>query len=120
VARAKPRSRLGARSRLARRARTVAIWLGVVAAIGGIFYGLANTSTIAYGERQLTAIDFSSLTSDQKHSALVEANGARCTCGCGMTLAQCVATDMTCPVRTDNITKIRGMVQKALNSGGGS
>ena len=37
-------SRFGARNRLARRARSVAIWLGVVAAIGGIFYGLANTS----------------------------------------------------------------------------
>ena len=113
MARAKPRSRLGARSRLARRARTVAIWLGVVAAIGGIFYGLANTSTIAYGERQLTAIDFSSLTSDQKHSALVEANGARCTCGCGMQLAQCVATDSTCPIRTDNIERIKTMVREA-------
>jgi hypothetical protein len=94
--------------------------VGVLAAIGGIFYGLANTSNIAFGERQLTAIDFTSLTDEQKRSALVEANAARCTCGCGMTLAQCVATDMTCPVRMDNITKIRGMVQKALNSGGGS
>ena len=81
---------------------------------------LANTSGIAYGERQLTAIDFSSLNADQKRAALVEANADRCTCGCGMTLAQCVATDMTCPVRQDNITKIRGMVQRALASGGGS
>ena len=30
--------------------------------------------------------------------------------GCGMTLAQCVATDMTCPIRTDNLGRIRGMV----------
>ena len=105
---------------MARRLKAAAIWLGVLAVIGGIFYGLANTSGIAYGERQLVAIDFSSLNSDQKRSALVEANADRCTCGCGMTLAQCVATDMTCPVRDSNITKIRGMVQKALNAGGGS
>ena len=94
--------------------------VGVLAVVGGIFYGLANTSGIAYGERQLTAIDFTSLNNDQKRAALVEANADRCTCGCGMTLAQCVATDMTCPVRESNITKIRGMVQRALSSGGSS
>jgi hypothetical protein len=103
-----------------RRIRTVAIWLGVLGAVGGIFYALSNTSGIAFGERQLPAIDFTSLSDEQKRDALVEANAGRCGCGCRMTLAQCVATDMTCPIRTDNITKIRGMVQKALNSGGGS
>ena len=105
---------------MARRARSVAIWAGVIAVIGAILYGLANTSNIAYGERELVAIDFTSLNGDQKHAALVEANSGRCGCGCGMTLAQCVATDMTCPIRTDNITKIRAIVQKALSSGGGS
>ena len=105
---------------MARRDRTAAIWVGVLAVVGGIFYGLAKTSGIAYGERQLTAIDFTSLNNDQKRAALVEANADRCTCGCGMTLAQCVATDMTCPVRESNITKIRGMVQRALSSGGSS
>ena len=105
---------------MARRVRTAAIWVGVLAVVGGLFYGLANTSGIAYGERQLTAIDFTSLNNDQKRAALVEANADRCTCGCGMTLAQCVATDMTCPVRESNITKIRGMVQRALSSGGSS
>ena len=120
MAKPKSRPRHVARSRTVRRIRTAAIWVGVLAAIAGILYGLANTSGIAYGERQLTAIDFTSLNSDQKRAALVEANADRCTCGCGMTLAQCVATDMTCPVREANITKIRGMVQKALSSGGGS
>ena len=119
---AKPKSkpRHGTRSRLARRVKSAAIWIGVLGAVGGIFYGLANTSSIAYGERQLTAIDFTSLNDDQKRTALVEANADRCTCSCGMTLAQCVSTDMTCPVRESNITKIRGMVQRALSSGGGS
>src|SRR5688572_24951437 len=110
--RAKPNTKYVARGRTMRRVKTAAIWIAVVAAIGGILYGLATTSSIAYNERHLTAIDFTSLSDDQKHAALVEANTGRCGCGCGMTLAQCVATDMTCPIRTDNITKIRAMVQK--------
>jgi hypothetical protein len=120
LARPKVNRRHGTRSRIARRAKSAAIWIGVLAAIGGIFYLLANTSRVAYGERQLAVIDFTSLNDRQKDAALTEANAERCTCGCGMTLAQCVATDMTCPVRESNITRIRGMVQKALNSGGGS
>ena len=120
MVKAKSKPKHVARSRMVRRLRTAAIWVAVLAVIGGIFYSLANTSRIAYSERHLTAIDFTSLNTDQKHAALVEANTGRCGCGCGMTLAQCVATDMTCPIRTDNITKIRAMVQKALHSGGGS
>ena len=119
---AKPRARPrhGARNRLLRRAKTFAITAGVLAALGGLIYGLASSPSIAYNERDLTDIDFTSLNPDQKRAALIDANADRCTCGCGMALAQCVATDMTCPIRTGNIAKIRGMVQKALNSGGGS
>ncbi len=116
----KGRPRHGARNRLVRRLKSLAITLGVLAAIGGIIYGLARSPSIAFTERDLTDIDFTSLNAEQKRAALVEANADRCTCGCGMALAQCVATDMTCPVRSGNITRIRGMVQKALNSGGGS
>ena len=114
---AKPKH--GARSRQLRRVKSFAIIVGVLAAIGGILYGLARSPNIAYTERHLSDVDFTSLTAEQKRAALVEANTGRCTCGCGMGLAQCVATDTTCPLRTGNITKIRGMVQKALNSGGG-
>lgn len=114
------RTRRGARNRMLRRARSLAITLGVLAAIGAIIYGLARSPNIAYNERDLTDVDFTSLNAEQKRAALIEANADRCTCGCGMALAQCVATDMSCPVRTGNIAKIRGMVQKALNSGGGS
>jgi hypothetical protein len=116
----KVKPRHGARQRLIRRLKRTAIALGVLAAIGGIVYGLSRSAAIAYNERDLTSIDFTSLNAEQKRAALLEANADRCTCGCGMALAQCVATDMTCPIRTGNITKIRGMVQKALNSGGGS
>jgi hypothetical protein len=116
----KTRPRQGPRNRLLRRLKTLAIIVGVLAVIGAIIYGLASSPGIAYNERDLTDVDFTSLNAEQKRAALVEANADRCTCGCGMALAQCVATDMTCPIRSGNITKIRGMVQKALNSGGGS
>ena len=120
MVKAKSRPKHTPRNQMMRRLKSAAIWVGALGVIGGILYGLANTSNIAYNDRDLPAIDFSSLNDDQKHSALVEANTGRCGCGCGMTLAQCVATDMTCPIRTDNITKIRAMVQRALSSGGGS
>jgi hypothetical protein len=115
----KTKPRHGARNRLLRRAKSAAIALGVLAVVGGLIYALSRP-TIAFNERDLPDIDFTSLSGEQKRATLIEANTDRCTCGCGMGLAQCVATDMTCPVRTGNITKIRGMVQKALNSGGGS
>jgi hypothetical protein len=119
MAKPKGRPKHGARNRLLQRIKSLAITLGVLAAIGGIIYGLARSPSIRYTERDLTDIDFTLLNAEQKRAALVEANAGRCTCGCGMALAQCVATDMTCPVRTGNIAKIRGMVQKALNAGGG-
>ena len=120
MAKPKPKARHGARNRVLRRAKSVAITLGVLAVIGGIIYALARSPNIAYTERDMPEVDFGLLNAEQKRAALVEANADRCTCGCGMKLAQCVATDMTCPVRSSNITKIRGMVQKALNAGGGS
>ena len=116
----KTKPRHSVRPRMLRRIKSAAITICVLAAVGGVIYGLARSAGIAYNERDLPAIDFTALTPDQKRAALVEANADRCTCGCGMALAQCVATDMTCPIRTGNITKIRGIVQKALNSGGGS
>lgn len=120
VAKPKVKTRHAARNRLIRRAKNFAILLGVLAVLAGILYALASSPSLTYTERHLPDIDFTSLNAEQKRAALVEANADRCTCGCGMALAQCVATDMTCPVRTGNITRIRGMVQKALNSGGGS
>ena len=117
---AKPNAKRHARSKAMRRLKSAAIWVLVVGGIGGLLYGLASTSGVPYGERQLVAIDFSSLNEEQKHEVLVEANAGRCDCGCGMRLAQCVATDMTCPIRQGNITRIRAMVQKVLKSGGGS
>ena len=113
----KLKARHGARKRLLRRLKTVAITLGVLAVIGGIIYGLAQSPSIAYNERDMPDVDFTALNTDQKRAALIEANGARCTCGCGMTVAQCVSTDSTCPLRDTNITRIKGMVADARSAG---
>ncbi len=69
-----------------------------------------------YTDRDLREVDFSALTGEQKQEVLDHANEARCTCGCGLSLAQCVATDSTCPLRNSNIERIRSLVQQ--ESGG--
>jgi hypothetical protein len=81
--------------------------------VGLLVYGVSQMSGIAYGESAIGVVSFSSLNSTQKRSALQAANRARCTCGCGMTLAECVATDSTCPVREGNIERIRTLVREA-------
>ncbi len=65
-----------------------------------------------FTDRDLREVDFSGLTEEQKQEVLDHANEGRCTCGCGMGLAQCVATDSTCPFRNANIERIRALVQE--------
>jgi len=89
-------------------------WGVLVAIVALIGYGVSQMDGIAYGERELSVVNFSDLTPAGKKTALKAANQARCTCGCGMTLAQCVSTDMSCPVREGNIDRIRGMVRSAM------
>ena len=84
--------------------------------LGLAIYGLSQMSGIAYTERDIKVVNFSSLDSKQKRTALEAANQARCSCGCGMTLAQCVATDSTCPLRDSNIVRIEAMVNQARES----
>ena len=91
-------------------------WIVAAAVLGGIGYGISQMSTVAYGEREIKVVDFSGLTAKQKQSALEAANAARCNCGCGMTVAQCVATDSTCPIRQTNVDKIKGMVSDAART----
>jgi hypothetical protein len=105
-----------ARRRVGRTLKKTAVWIGAIAAVGGLLYGLANTSGVRYDEDDLAVIDFSALNPSQKKAALQAANAARCTCGCGMDVAQCVATDSTCPIRTTNIDKIKKMIADARNS----
>jgi hypothetical protein len=91
-------------------------WLIAAAVIGAVGYGLSQISNIAYGDAEIKVIDFSGLDAAQKRSALEAANAARCTCGCGMTLAQCVATDSTCPIRETNVEKIKNLVNVAART----
>ena len=95
------------------RARTLLKWTIALVAIGLVAYGLSQMSSVAYTDRDLGAISFVDLNRKEKQTALEAANRARCTCGCGMTLAQCVATDSTCPLREGNIGRIRTMVEEA-------
>jgi hypothetical protein len=106
----------GAQRRAARKRSKAVRWAVALATMGLIGYGISQMSHIAYGERQLSMINFSDLTAEQKRAALEEANEARCPCGCGMTLAQCLATDPTCPMRTDHIALVRDMVARARAS----
>jgi len=88
-------------------------WIVAAGAVALVVYGISQMSSIAYSDKDLGVVDFSNLDSKEKRAALEAANTARCTCGCGMTLAQCVATDSTCPLRVGNIDKIKGMVAQA-------
>ena len=103
----------GAKRRAARRSSNLLTWTVTIGAVALVVYGVSQMSSIAYSDKDLAVIDFSNLSSKEKRTALEAANSARCTCGCGMTLAQCVATDSTCPLRDGNITRIKGMVAQA-------
>jgi hypothetical protein len=91
-------------------------WIIAAAVVGAIGFGVSQMSNIAYGEAEIKVVDFSGLDAKQKRGVLEAANAARCTCGCGMTLAQCVATDSTCPIRETNVDTIRRMVGDAART----
>ncbi|MGE3508431.1 MAG: hypothetical protein AB7N65_06060 [Vicinamibacterales bacterium] len=92
-------------------------WILGLAVLGGLGYGVTEMSGVPYDDKAIAVVDFSGLTPSQKREALQAANRSRCTCGCGMNAAQCVATDSTCPLRDDNIKKIRSMVREAAQKG---
>jgi len=104
------------RRRAVRRSRPFK-WLVAAGAVAVVVYGVSQMSSIAYTERDIAVVDFSVLGPKEKTNALEAANRARCTCTCGMTLAQCVATDSTCPVRIDNIDRIKRLVEEAKPRG---
>src|SRR6476659_1781917 len=102
------------RRRVGRQSRKLLVWVGALAAIAVVVYGLA--SGVPYDDKKIGAVNFSGLNASQKKVALRAANAARCTCGCGMTLAQCVATDSTCPIRETNVEKIKNLVNDAART----
>jgi hypothetical protein len=98
-----------------RNAKKALVWVAAVGVGGALVYVLSQNTGIAYNEDRIAAVNFSGLDAAQKRKALVAANAARCNCGCGMTLAQCVSTDSTCPIRVDNIARIKDMVADAMH-----
>ena len=95
-----------------RRSKKILKWIGAAAMLALLVYALSRTPGVPYTDADIAVVDFSGLNLSQKRVALRAANQARCPCGCGMTLAQCVATDSTCPLRGQNIQRIRAMVEK--------
>lgn len=112
-----PKNQAGVNRRAAARRAKAIRWIVGLAVVAAVGYALSQMSNIAYDADDLAAaVNFSDMTSKQKRTALEAANAARCTCGCGMTLAQCVATDSTCPIRESNIGRVKTMVQQAKGS----
>jgi hypothetical protein len=93
--------------------KKIVIWVAAISVAAAFIYVVAENSGVPYDERAIAVVDFSSLDAKAKKAALQAANRARCSCSCGMQLAQCVATDSTCPIRADNIEKIKTMVRQA-------
>ncbi len=91
-------------------------WIIVAGALGLAGYGVSQMSNVAYGEAEIKVVDFSGLDAKQKRGVLEAANAARCNCGCGMTMAQCIATDSTCPIRETNVDKLKAMVNDAART----
>lgn len=102
------------RAQRIRTAKNTAAWVAVAAVVGLAGYGISQRSGVAYDENAIGVVNFAGLNEDQKLAALKTANAARCVCGCGLGLAQCVATDATCPIRETNINRIKDMVQAAM------
>ena len=61
---------------------------------------------------KIPGIDLSGLSPDRKAEALKQLNTEKCTCGCGLTLAQCRLDDPDCsvslPLAKDLVAKIAG------------
>jgi len=107
------RSRGQARRRKSSPSLNAVKWIAALGLVALVVYAVSQVSGVAYGEDAIGVVNFSALNPGQKRSALKTANRARCDCGCGMTLAQCVSTDSTCPVRETNIDRIKTMVEDA-------
>jgi hypothetical protein len=112
----KPSKKPQRRPALARGSLKAIKWIAVLGTVALVAYGATQLSGVAYNEDAIKVVDFSELKPAEKRSALQAANNARCSCGCGLTLAQCVATDSTCPIRESNIDRIKAMVRDAKGS----
>jgi len=73
---------------------------------GEIFLRNASRAT------ELPGVDLSGLTPAQKQAALRRFNAEGCTCGCGLTLAQCRVNDSECPVSAEITAKIVSQIRR--------
>jgi len=62
---------------------------------------------------ELPSVDLTGLTPQQKAVVLKRLNSEDCTCGCGLTVAQCRLTDSECPVSL----KIAAQIVEGVKSG---
>jgi hypothetical protein len=88
-------------------------WTVGLALVAGVVYFVSQNAGVAFDERAIGVVNFSDLSPAGRKKALRAANDARCSCGCGLGLAECVSTDKTCPIREGNIERIRTMVREA-------
>jgi len=86
-------------------------WTIGFALAAGVVYVVIQSAGVPYDERAIGVVNFSDLSPKGRNVALKAANDARCSCGCGLGLAECVSTDKTCPIRESNIERIRTMVR---------
>jgi hypothetical protein len=88
-------------------------WAIGLALAAGVVYVVTQSAGVPFDERAIGVVNFSDLSPNGRKAALKAANDARCSCGCGLGLAECVSTDKTCPIREGNIERIRAMVRDA-------
>ncbi len=62
---------------------------------------------------QIPGIDVSGLSEADRKRILLDANHRGCGCGCGMTVAQCLVTDPTCPVRGQLFRELQETIDRA-------
>ena len=88
-------------------------WTVGLALAASVVYLVIQSAGVPYDDRAIGVVNFSDLSPKGKKAALKAANDARCSCGCGLGLAECVSTDKSCPIRESNIERIRTMVRDA-------
>lgn len=69
---------------------------------------------------QLPGVSFAGLTAAQQKIALHRLNAENCTCGCGLTLAQCRINDTSCPISGDMAMKIVRSIAHSGRASSGS
>ena len=81
-------------------------------AVGAGRYGVSQMGGVAYGERELGVVNFRTCRRAESEARSKQPT-SRDAVRLRHDLAQCVATDSTCPVRDSSIDRIKTMVKDA-------